>query len=430
MQNGQKRWSEVLYVKLFIILLVAIFIHPWILRHYSRIWTFFNSTDFRIAYFPLGGYVKMAGEDEEEILKSKKKLLEKKEEIKTLIKHSANKEINKKIEAIDEENIQEPPGFYDEPIYKRICVVFAGPIFNILSAFFVVMIALLIFGAYVDPYITIQVEQGSYWEKIGFQDGDSIILANNISIQDWNEFVDIISKEILVHLDSLGITNIVPPILGIVRRGGPADRAGMEKGDCVLKIDGAKISTWYDMYNIVNESRGKRLLFEWRHEANIKTAYITPASRYDYITKDSVGKIDVVKPLQRKYLSLIEVLFSSVQKSVWLINQTLNIFYQLITRRIPAKQLGGPIAIYKLSTESAQWGFEFLIQLLIIISINLGLINLFPIPALDGGHIVIAVIEALRKKRFSKHTRMVIQQIGYAIIFLLIIFVTFNDITR
>jgi regulator of sigma E protease len=112
---------------------------------------------------------------------------------------------------------------------------------------------------------------------------------------------------------------------------------------------------------------------------------------------------------------------------IWL---TIKIFYQLITREISTKALGGPIAIAKLTAESAQWGFEYLLGLLAVISINLGLINLFPIPALDGGHILMFVIEGIRRRRFSKQTRLIIQQIGYALILLLIIFVTFNDITR
>ena len=130
------------------------------------------------------------------------------------------------------------------------------------------------------------------------------------------------------------------------------------------------------------------------------------------------------------YLSPSKIFVLSLNRTRDIIWLTLNTFYQLIIGKISRKALGGPIAIAKLSGESAQWGFEFLLGLLVIISINLGLINLFPIPAIDGGHIVMSIIEAIRRKRFSKKTRIVIQQIGYALILLLIIFVTFNDITR
>ena len=98
--------------------------------------------------------------------------------------------------------------------------------------------------------------------------------------------------------------------------------------------------------------------------------------------------------------------------------------------RISRRMLGGPIAIAQLTAESVAWGPEFLLGLLVTISINLGLINLFPIPALDGGHILIALIEGVRRKRLTRRTRLIIQQIGYTLILLLIIFVFFNDLTR
>lgn len=381
-----------------------------------------GETDFRIAYFPLGGYVKMAGEDEGKITKGEENTSEQK---------------------------QSAPGFYDAPIYKNILVVFAGPFFNIISAVIVITFTFLIFGVGMDPYTKIHVEEGSYADRAGFMNGDSIIAANNTAIETWNEFSELlarninkeltitvmrngreISKTLIVNTDSLGITNLVPPILGTVQINGPASKAGMKKDDRVLKIDGKDIKTWHEMVDIVRSSKGTSLLFEWQHDSEIKTADIIPLARYDPITKDTIRLIAVLKPFARKYLSPLKAFTVSVQRTGLMIWLTIKIFYQLITREISTKALGGPIAIAKLTAESAQWGFEYLLGLLAVISINLGLINLFPIPALDGGHILMFVIEGIRRRRFSKQTRLIIQQIGYALILLLIIFVTFNDITR
>jgi len=135
-------------------------------------------------------------------------------------------------------------------------------------------------------------------------------------------------------------------------------------------------------------------------------------------------------PLERSHLPLSDVVSLSIRRSGEIIWLTLKTLYQLVVGRISRRALGGPIAIARLSGESARWGFENLLGLLAIISINLGLVNLFPIPALDGGHIVISVIEAIRRRRFSRRTRLIIQQVGYAIILILVVFVTFNDITR
>ena len=283
-------------------------------------------------------------------------------------------------------------------------------------------------------------------------DGDSIILVNNTSIDNWGAFRELlahninkeititvmrnneeISKKLMVRKvepESLGLTNLIPPILGTIKRDGPAYKAGMKEGDLVLKINGTEIKTFHEMVDIVINSRGVNLSFEWQHGSKIKTADITPVSLYNPVSKDTIWRIDVGQPIIYKNLPPLEVLTSSVWQTgnyIWL---TLGIFYQLIVQKISARQIGGPIAIFKLSAESAQWGFEHLLGLLVIISINLGLINLFPIPALDGGHIVISIVEAIRRKRFSHKTRILIQQIGYAIIFLIIILITFNDITR
>ncbi len=379
-----------------------------------------GETDFRIAYFPLGGYVKMAGEEEGKILKTE-----------------------------EESEKSGVPDFYDAPIYKRILVIFAGPLFNIISAIIVLFLTFSIFGVSIDPYTKIQVEKNSYADRAGFIEGDSIILVNDTRINNWDKFTEVlfsnidrevsitimrdgreITKNLVITPDSLGLINLVPPVLGTIKRDGPAYKAGMKMGDKILKINGAEIKTWNGLVDIIRHSKEKSFLFEWQHNGKIKTANITPISVYDPITEDTIRQISVLKPQGRIYLPSLQILVLSIKRTHAIIILTLNTFYQLITGKISRKALGGPIAIAKLSGESAQWGIEFLLGLLIIISINLGLINLFPIPAIDGGQIVISLIETIRRKRFSRKTRIIIQQIGYALILLLIIFVTFNDITR
>ncbi len=386
-----------------------------------------GETDFRIAYFPLGGYVKMAGEEEGEILKSPDR----------------GNGVAREGQGV------ETAGLYEAPIYKRILIIFAGPLFNIASAFVVILIVFSVFGVAVDPYTTIEVEQESLAAKAGFRNGDSIIAVNETPIQTWDSFLELISQNIneeisvtvvretkelsinvVVAPDSLGIMNKVPPILGVVKRGGPASKAGMTEGDRVVTVNRQAVHSWYELVEMVRETADTSLLIEWEHKGAERSAEIVPTSNYDYVLQDTIRQIGVLKPHARIYYPPGQLLILAVDRTAGITWMTLNIFYQLIIGRISRRAVGGPIAIIQLTTESARWGFEYILSILIIISINLGLINLFPVPALDGGHIVIAIIEALRRKRFSRKTRLLIQQIGYIIIFLLIIFVTFNDITR
>lgn len=385
-----------------------------------------GETDFRIAYFPLGGYVKMAGEDEGKILKQDKE-------------PSPEPETPKLPEG--------QLGFYDAPIYKRIIVVLAGPLFNLVSAFIVLFFSFVIYGLIITPYMRVQIVEGSYYENSGLVTGDSIIALDGIPVSYWEEFLErgnhrkeitvtalrdgeVVDITLLFEAESTGLRPIIPPLIANLKQNGPADKAGMKKGDLVLRIDDQQIHTWYEMVEIVRQTKDTPLVFKWQHGDEERLAEITPTTIYDPIAKDTIGQIGVFMPHSRKYLSIINAMGLAIERTVELTYRMLDIFYKLITRQIPANQIGGPIAIFKLSAESAHWGFEHLLGLLTIISINLGIINLFPIPALDGGHILIGTIEAIRRKRFSKKTLLIMQQIGYALILLLILFVTFNDITR
>ena len=385
-----------------------------------------GETDFRIAYFPLGGYVKMAGEDEGKILKHDKEPLPKPE-------------------------TQAPPegqlGFYDAPIYKRIIVVLAGPMFNLFSAFIVLFFIFVIYGLIITPYMRVQIVKGSYYENSGLVNGDSIIALDGTPVSYWEELLDhadnreeiivtalrdgeVVNIAVFFEAESTGLRPLIPPLIANLKQNGPADKAGMKKGDLVLRIDDQQMHTWYEMVEIVRQTRDIPLVFEWQHGDEERLAEITPTTIYDPVAEDTIGQIGVFMPHSRKYLSIINAIGLAIERTVEMTYRMLDIFYQLITHQIPTNQIGGPIAIFKLSAESAHWGFEHLLGLLTIISINLGIINLFPIPALDGGHILIGTIEAIRRKRFSKKTILIMQQIGYALILLLILFVTFNDITR
>lgn len=388
-----------------------------------------GETDFRIAYLPVGGYVKMAGEEDVEV---------------PLLKQDQTKgDVEKK------EIMSSGPGFYDAPLLHRIFVVLSGPLFNIFSAIVILVVIYMFLGVYVNPYLRIKVESGTYAERIGFKDRDSIIAINGKALNSWDELEEmfiqnndkiintvikrgdsIIEFSIALNKDSLLLTSFAPPIVGSLKIGGPAHKAGMSANDSILRIDGETIENWDQFVSKVRQSKNIPLNIEWLHNGEFKSAVITPLPFYDPLLKDTIGQIGIVMPLKKIYIAPHRSVIMAVDRGIELIYLTLKTLYELIIGKISRKALGGPIAIARLTGESARWGFENLLSLLAVISINLGLVNLFPIPALDGGHIIIAIIEGVRRKRFSKKMRLVIQQIGFTILLLLIIYVTFNDLTR
>ena len=408
-----------------------------------------GETDFRIAYFPLGGYVKIAGEDEGEFAQ---KALNKEIPEDTESTEGTEQKNTEYTEKNGTEGTEKEPrvaGFYDAPIYKRVLIVLAGPVFNIISAFFVYVAIFSIYGVMDLPYSRVIVEEESIAKQCGMRTNDSIVAAAGQSVSDWNKFLTLLTQHqgdtinlslirggvsheinLPANVDSLGIQPLVPPMLGSLKLDGPAHKAGMKRGNRVQKINGEEIESWNQMVDRVRESKGEPLDIVWVDEGMVKKNIVSPELFYDASSKDSIWQIGAIMPLLRRHISIGATISLSITEGIAKLRETLQILYQLIVGRISRRAIGGPIAIFRLSGESARWGFEYLLSLLAIISINLGLINLFPIPALDGGHVVISIIEAVRRKRFSHRTRLIIQQVGYAIILLLIVFVTFNDITR
>lgn len=401
-----------------------------------------GETDFRIAYFPLGGYVKMTGEDEGEIIMKKKEIMQSIEEETTIA-------VNDTDESSASDAQDTKPNFYDAPLIARILVVFNGPFFNLLSAFLVFFLIFLFYGVVITPYTRIQLEEKSPFTALGFQSNDSIVSVNGKTVASWEDIWSTIEEapghevKVLVmrgteehHIRGIidpsmeGMVPLIPPILGPLKVNSPAHKAGMHEGDRILRINDRSLRSWNEMVDLVRVSPGLPLEITWQHGDTVLNARITPEQLYDPIADDTIGQIGVFMPHGRRFLTIPDALRLAIIRTLDLIGYVFDIFRKLFMRQISARQLGGPIAIFRLSTESAQWGFERLLMFLVIISINLGLINLVPLPALDGGHILIGTIEGIRRKRFSRKTRLVIQQIGYALLLLLIIFVTFNDITR
>ncbi len=300
-----------------------------------------GETEYLLSAIPLGGYVKMLGDEPEEELD----------------------EADKK------------RSYKNQTILKRAAVVFAGPFFNILTA------VVIFFFVFV-----------------------------------------------------IGIP-VLQPIIGEVMENTPAARAMLQKGDRILGINDRQIDKWTDMTNIIHQSPNKLLSMKIQRGSETILLSITPESK---ISKDIFGEdkeigLIGVKP-SGEFVTVSENVFSAAWNAVvrtWeIISLTVTGIIKLIQRIIPADTIGGPIMIFSLAEKQAEAGALSFFVFAAIISINLAILNLLPIPVLDGGHLLFLGIEAIRKKPLSDKTILISHRIGWAFLLTLMAFALYNDIFR
>jgi regulator of sigma E protease len=218
--------------------------------------------------------------------------------------------------------------------------------------------------------------------------------------------------------------------------GGAAASAGFKPGDVILSIDGAAIDTFADMQRIVSANADRELTFEIDRGGQLMTLKATPARREisdRFGNKLRVGVIGIRRnPTQTEWeykrYAPLEAVGLGVRETYFIISRTLSYLNDVIMGRESADQLGGPIRIAEVSGQVASVGFVPLLNLTAVLSVSIGLINLFPIPLLDGGHLLFYLIEAVRRKPLSERTQEIGFRIGLAVVLMLMMFATWNDL--
>jgi len=373
-----------------------------------------GDTDYCISWIPLGGYVKMAGMIDE---------------------------------SLDKDSIKgEPWEFMSKPIYQRFLVILAGPVMNIA-------LAILLFGgiAYImglkEPLgVSVgKIESQKIIAETTLQPGDMITSINNQPVKTWADVEPLILKkdditvgyerdrQILkanfqsTYFDS--IEKSLPPVVGSLREDFPGIKAGLQIGDRIVAIDGKPIRTWSELTEVIHGSPEKLLTVEWVRDGLTMTAEITP--RRENLQGTEIGLIGISYPVQEKEIGLFQSIIYGANYS-WQITRLIGYSIKLIITGQQAfkEAFAGPIMIAKLAKDSAREGESNFIAFIAFLSLNLGLLNLLPIPVLDGGHIVFLLIEAIIRRPISPKAKLIIQQIGMALIIALMLFVIINDIRR
>ncbi len=388
-------------------------------------------TDYCVSATPLGGYVKIAG-------------------------------------MVDETNdgrflTEEPKPweFRSKPVWQRLIVMLAGVIFNILLAALVFGMLLFFYGKEMipsDKVGSMYIPETSVAHEIGFQTGDELLYINerrpevyesgnmvpisdltrsNLSftvLRDGREHVINAPSDFLDYLNRnpefLFVTYAIPSQIASVLSGSPAEEAGIQPGDKVVSINGEEIGYFAQMSRKIRESEGSLQLEVLRDNERISLE-LTPDPDSGLI---GVGGLDPVEYFGVIYeqQGLLRSLAGGFGETWETTTSMLGAFGMMFRGTISFKDnLGGPVAIASVTREATDAGgtrgFWYLVAFL---SISLAIVNMLPIPVLDGGHVVFLLYEAVTRREPTVKVRMALQQIGLILIIGLFIFVTFNDIMR
>ena len=225
----------------------------------------------------------------------------------------------------------------------------------------------------------------------------------------------------------------VPAVVDSVVAGRPAERAGLQKGDSIVSVDGQAIRRWTEVTERVSEAAGRELAFGIVRDGRPMTIRVTPelsADTSDIGTPVQVGRIGAASPrrVARESMGLGESAVAGWHSTWAMGTAVIRVVGGLVTGKVSVSQLGGPITIGRVSVEAARSGLEALFSLIAFLSINVAVLNLLPIPILDGGQILINLAEGVKGRAFSARTREYIMRAGLVLIALLFALVMFNDV--
>jgi len=373
-----------------------------------------GGTDYRVSAIPLGGYVRMAGDMPED------------------------------------GRTGAPDEFLSKPKWQRFLILVAGPIMNLLVAVAFVT-ALNMWGV---PVNKLSAKVGSVKKntpaaRAGFLPGDVIVAVDGQPVNDFDDMKLIVSSHAGTPLrieyvrngqrlattvtpvaqqgefGLIGVIGVAPFIEPVIdtERGSPAARAGLRKGDRIVSANGTPIAQLDDLDDIFKKANGAAIPLVIARGAQ-RLDVTLPAVKYD---PDDLGR-GLRIPYELRKMPLGPALQSAVNENVKMARISFATIARMLRGEGSVKELSGPVAIAKISGVAARLGLKAMISLMAMISLQLGIMNLLPIPVLDGGHIMILLIEGVVGHDLSIRVKERIQQVGFAALATLMLVVIYNDV--
>ncbi len=383
-----------------------------------------GGTDYRVSILPLGGYVKMAGDDPTAVLSG------------------------------------DPGEFLSRPRWQRFVIILMGPMMNFVLAV-VVLAGLYMFHfqkpAYEDQAVVIgAVDPDSAAAQAGLQAGDRVVQFDGIKNPRWRDIkfkvltgadhpipltVDRGDKTLHMSLtpqtegqDGAGVAGwypYVPLVVDKVEPGQPASEAGLKPGDKIVGLDGKPIYYWALIVQDLRDGKGKPVDLSVQRDGKEFQAHMTPA--YTDVMGLQTWRIGVTIRQTEYVIRKLPpgtALEYSVKANYRNFLETFAVLGKIVTRRMSTKSLAGPIGIAQISGEAYRRGISDLLLFVSFISLQLGIVNLLPIPVMDGGHIFMLAIEGLMRRDLSLAVKERVIQVGVVLIVLLFVFVMYNDIMK
>jgi len=389
-----------------------------------------GDTDWRLSAVPLGGYVRMAGQD---------------------------------ITDIDSSADSKPTGAPDELLSKtrwqRAFISFAGPAVNLIFPVVLLGIYYALSGMPADsflsqPIVVAGIPAVQQSDPSTLHDGDRIVSLNGVKNPTWEKAQIALSRAIPGSKVNLEVSNNgaarqfdlqlpttptghllgyapIPASIGEVALGTPADAAGLREGDVIRAVDGQPVQYWDQLVDFLRSSGGKTLQLSVDRKGQPITLSVTPKQGVaDGSEKNYQIGIQRAFSLTYTRVSPVEAFKSATLETASLVVQTVDVVGKLLSGRVSVKQLQSVVGISRSAGQAVSHGLFFIISFMALISVNLGVLNLLPIPILDGGHILLLTLEGIRRRDFSLAFKERFIQVGLVFLLVLITYVMYNDVGR